>query len=128
MSHTRRMRRRFQRGLCPYDDTLSQLKGGLQTAPKWLDSVRKYPPSKMYLTPGKVGRPSEFWNDKIRNILLKNRRRPQWIPSLPTAQGPASPQIANIMSGAQFNDAFAMPRYFYFIYYLLLLIFKCNIM
>lgn len=109
MAQVRRMRRKLQRGLCPYDDTIALLKGGLQSTPKWLNSVRKYPPSKMHLTPGKIPRPSEFWNDRIQRVILRNRRRPSWIPSLPAAKG--HPQVANVMAGIQFNDAFAMPSH-----------------
>ena len=97
-----RIKRKTQKFICPYDDIVSQLKGGLQNAPKWLNSVRKYPPEKMHLFPGKLGRPAQFFDDDIRKILLNNRERPDWIPSL----YPKEPQIGNIMANEQFQDAF----------------------
>eukprot|EP01084_Bolivina_argentea_P298491 514389_1 len=104
MSQLIRMRRRRQRSLCPYDDTIAQLKGGMQHAPKWLRSLRKYPPEKMWLTPGKVARPSEFWNDDMRNILLRNKQRPDWIPSLlGDAKHPSTNKITNNLA---FQEAF----------------------
>lgn len=60
LTQLRRMRRKFQLNQCPYDDTIAELKGGLQEAPKWLNAVRKFPPEKTYLFPGKLGRPSFF--------------------------------------------------------------------
>ena len=109
MTQLIRMRRRKQRSLCPFDDTIAQLKGGMQHAPKWLRSVRKYPPEKMWLTPGKVARPSEFWNDKIRNILLKNKQRPDWIPSLLNTD--KSPSTSFINNHLAFQEAFDVATY-----------------
>lgn len=109
MTQLIRMKRKKQRGLCPFDDTIAQLKGGMQHAPKWLRSVRKYPPEKMWLTAGKVPRPSEFWNDRIRGIILRNRQRPDWIPSLlNTNQSPSSTFITNHV---QFQEAFDVATY-----------------
>jgi len=103
------MKRKRQRGLCPFDDTISQLKGGMQHAPKWLRSVRKYPPEKMWLTPGKVARPSEFWNDKIRHILLRNKQRPDWVPSLLNTN--KSPSTSFITNHLAFQEAFDVATY-----------------
>ena len=109
MAQLIRMRRKRQRSLCPFDDTIAQLKGGLQTAPKWLRSVRKYPPEKMWLTPGKVARPSEFWNDKIRGIILRNKQRPDWIPSLLNSN--KSPSTNYITNHLAFQEAFDVATY-----------------
>eukprot|EP01083_Nonionella_stella_P099148 278793_1 len=109
MTQLIRMRRKRQRSLCPFDDTIAQLKGGMQHAPKWLRSVRKYPPEKMWLTPGKVARPSEFWSDNVRNILLRNKQRPDWIPSLlNTYQSPSTNFITNHLA---FQEAFDVATY-----------------
>mmetsp|Transcript_23217 Transcript_23217/g.37186 ORF Transcript_23217/g.37186 Transcript_23217/m.37186 type:complete len:312 (+) Transcript_23217:1699-2634(+) len=109
MTQLIRIRRKKQRSLCPYDDTIAQLKGGMQHAPKWLRSVRKYPPEKMWLTPGKVARPSEFWSDRVRGILLRNQQRPDWIPSLLNAR--KSPSTTFITNHAAFQEAFDVATY-----------------
>lgn len=109
MTQLVRMKRKRQRGLCPFDDTIAQLKGGMQHAPKWLRSVRKYPPEKMWLTPGKIARPSEFWNDKVRGIILKNKQRPDWIPSLLNTN--KSPSTTFTTNHLQFQEAFDVATY-----------------
>lgn len=94
--HLRREILRKQTSICPYDEAIGLLKGGLQKTPTWFNSVKKYPPEQMWLRAGRMPRPAEFYRDRNRRIMNLNAARPDWVPSL---------QFDNV--GMQTADAFS---------------------
>jgi len=81
----RSIREKKYRRICPYDEITLELQGGLLNPPKWYNSLKKYPPEITWRKPGELARPANFYMDRVRKLMYKNRERPRWVHSIKTS-------------------------------------------